>query len=92
MDTLETAFSFGINIQPETEEMVPGTVVSLKKDPFEIRDFQKIYKSWLPLTFAVNSLNRSMGYGDFYPFLIPEPVVKKLTFIHELCIQGRNTN
>jgi hypothetical protein len=86
MDTLETANAFGINIKPDTEEIVPGTAVSLKKDPFEIRDFGKIFNAWLPLTFAVNSLNRSMGYADFYPFVIPEPVVKKLQFIHELCL------
>ena len=85
MDTLETAFSFRINIQPETELAVKGTEANIKYDPYEIADFEKIFKSWLPLTFAVNSLSRSMGYADFYPFIIPEPVVKKLQFIHDLC-------
>ena len=86
MDTLETAFSFGIHIHPETEKNVLGTLANIKQDPYEILDFKQIFKSWLPLTFAVNSLNRSMGYSDFYPFIIPEPVVEKLLFIHELCL------
>src|SRR5450432_1760126 len=77
MDTLETASSFGIRIQ---------------QDPYDITDFNQIIKWWLPLTFAVNSLNRSMGYSDFYPFVISNPVVKKLQFIHELCLKNAGLN
>jgi hypothetical protein len=85
MDTLETAFSFGIRIRPETEASVSGVQATIREDPYTMADFGQIFASWLPLTFAVNSLNRSMGYADFYPFVIPAPVVKKLQFIHELC-------
>jgi len=37
----------------------------------------------LPLTFAVNSINRSMGQPDLYPFVLPPAVIWKLTFIHD---------
>jgi hypothetical protein len=88
MDTLETAFSFGIRIQPDTNADIRGIQASIKQNPYEMTDFKQIMKYWLPLTFAVNSLSRGMGYADFYPFVISEPVVKKLQFIHELCFKN----
>jgi hypothetical protein len=36
----------------------------------------------LPLTFPVNSINRSMGQQDLYPFALPPPVIAKLGFVH----------
>jgi hypothetical protein len=44
----------------------------------------RLNPSWLPLTFALNSLNRCMGQPDLYPFIISPPVVEKLGFIHDL--------
>ena len=40
--------------------------------------------AWVPLTFALNSLNRSMGLGDLYPFILSRAVIEKLGFIHDL--------
>jgi hypothetical protein len=88
MDTLETAFSFGIRIQPETVQNTKGIQASIQQDPYDMEDFKQIMKWWLPLTFALNSLSRGMGYGDFYPFVISEAVVNKLQFIHELCLKN----
>lgn len=80
MDTLETAYSFGISIHPAKVEELDANI---SKDPYAIKSFQRIIDMWLPLTFAVNSLNRSMGHSDFYPFVISSVVVEKLRFIHE---------
>jgi hypothetical protein len=88
MDTLETAFSFGIRIHPDMVQDTKSIQASIQQDPYDMTDFGQIIKWWLPLTFAVNSLNRSMGHSDFYPFVITEPVVKKLQFIHELCMKN----
>jgi len=88
MDTLETAFSFGIRIHPDMVQDTKAIQASIQQDPYDMTDFSQIIKWWLPLTFAVNSLNRSMGHSDFYPFVITEPVVKKLQFIHELCLRN----
>ena len=90
MDTLETAYFFGINIQPEKDKGAKDVQAKINRDPYEVKDFEQIFKTWLPLTFALNSLSRSMGYSDFYPFIIPEPVVKKLRFIHEMCYSKRS--
>lgn len=40
--------------------------------------------AWVPLTVAVNSINRSMGQPDLYPFVLSEPVLVKLQYIHDL--------
>ncbi|CAN5208701.1 MAG: zinc-binding metallopeptidase family protein [Nocardioides sp.] len=39
---------------------------------------------WMPLTVALNVINRSMGRDDLYPFVIPEPVLDKLEFVAAL--------
>ncbi|MFC7505513.1 putative zinc-binding metallopeptidase [Nocardioides sp. GCM10030258] len=36
---------------------------------------------WIPLSVALNQINRSMGKGDLYPFVIPAPVLDKLDFV-----------
>jgi hypothetical protein len=48
----------------------------------------RIIDSWLPLTFAVNSINRSMGIPDLYPFVLTPTVIVKLAFIHD-CIHAK---
>ncbi len=40
--------------------------------------------SWVPLTTALNQVNRSMGKDDLYPFVIPAPVLDKLDFVADL--------
>lgn len=36
---------------------------------------------WMPLSTALNQINRSMGKDDLYPFVIPSPVLEKLDFV-----------
>jgi hypothetical protein len=43
---------------------------------------------WIPLAMAMNSMNRSMGLQDFYPFVVSPSVISKLDFIHGL-MRGR---
>ena len=58
-------------------------------DPYSTKNFEDIMLRWLPLSFVMNSLNRSMGMKDSYPFVINEAVKKKLNFIHET-IRAKN--
>jgi hypothetical protein len=89
MDTMETAWSFGVRVNPLKVKTDPPLQAAIDEDPYTVKDFKKIVKSWFPLCFAVNSLNRSMGYPDFYPFVISDPVVEKLRFIHEWVLGNR---
>ena len=43
---------------------------------------------WIPLSIALNQINRSMGKDDLYPFVIPEPVLDKLDFVATLAFAG----
>ena len=92
MDTLETAMAFGISIAPKKAGTNAELEVEIDRDPYQVSDFDRIVEMWLPLTFALNSLNRGMGHPDFYPFFISKPLIEKLRFIHELCYRYRFGN
>jgi hypothetical protein len=87
MDTLETAWAFGIRIDPVEAD---GLKAAITQEPYDRVNFDRLIKRWLPLCFAVNSLNRSMGHADFYPFILSAAVIEKLRFIHELCLASGN--
>ena len=87
IDTLETASAFGLRIHPHrTEEEILHTDIDF--DPYRVETIETLIDAWLPLTFAMNALNRSMGHTDMYPFVLSEPVIQKLGFIHNL-IRGQ---
>jgi hypothetical protein len=81
VDTLETAYAFGLRVDPRAgrDENLAATI---SFDPYYQETFDPIIEAWLPMTFAVNSINRSMGIDDLYPFVISPEVVKKLRFVH----------
>ncbi len=82
MDMVETAYFFGISVNPLGDrESMTADVTS---DPYITVDFKTIVETCVPLSFAVNSINRAMGLSDVYPFVISPPVIDKLVFIHKL--------
>ena len=46
--------------------------------------FDQMVEPWFPLTYVLNNLNRCMGLQDAYPFVLPDPVLDKLRFVHEV--------
>jgi len=49
------------------------------------RDFRDVVVGvWIPLSTALNVINRSMGHDELYPFVIPAPVLDKLAFVASL--------
>jgi hypothetical protein len=52
-------------------------------DPHRTPDLGRLIEAWLPLTYAVNSLSRSMGQTSLYPFKLTPAVIAKLAFVHE---------
>lgn len=46
--------------------------------------FQTIIDMWLPLSWSLNMVNRSMGHNDLYPFVLPAAVLDKMRFIHSV--------
>jgi hypothetical protein len=79
VDTLETANAFGLIVKPKLPRSLATKTYF---DPHD-SDLDLLIGSWLPLTFAVNSINRSMGLHDLYPFVLSPPAIAKLAFVHE---------
>ncbi|UDL94700.1 putative zinc-binding peptidase [Lichenihabitans sp. PAMC28606] len=88
VDTLETASEFGIVVHPRHLTHADQLSTDIDFEPQFAKTVNALIDAWLPLTFAVNSLNRSMGQADFYPFVLSPTVVDKLGFIHDL-VHGR---
>jgi hypothetical protein len=88
VDTMETASAFGIAPRKRIANHI-DLASDLNLDPYREADFDRLIDTWLPLTYAVNSLNRSMGLPDLYPFVLSAAALEKLRFVHELIRQAR---
>ncbi|MCB0951019.1 MAG: putative zinc-binding metallopeptidase, partial [Mycobacterium sp.] len=71
-DTLDTAAAFG---------MVPASA-TFERKVLGPSGFDTMIEMWLPLAWALNMVNRSMGKDDLYPFVLPPAVLEKMRFIH----------
>lgn len=80
MDTLETAHYLGLSLL--TSYQVPFMNLERPLNPYQIESFREIFEAGVSLTCAGNSLNRSMGLPDIYPFIWSETIYQKLEFIH----------
>ncbi len=81
VDTIEMAGAFGIKVEPVLDDT--GELdATIDFNPYRIKDFRSIIDAWLPLSFALNNINRSMGQPDLYPFMLSQPAIAKLTYIH----------
>jgi hypothetical protein len=85
VDTLETARSFGLALRPKVASAAAKMEVGTHRLDFD--DFDDLTGAWVPLTVALNSLNRSMGLPDPYPFVLCEPALKKIRFAHDVVEQ-----
>ena len=70
--TLDTAAAFGF----------APAAATFERRMLGPSGFHQIIDMWLPLSWALNMLNRSMGKQDLYPFLLPAAVLDKMRFIH----------
>ncbi|MEQ9639685.1 MAG: putative zinc-binding peptidase [Alphaproteobacteria bacterium] len=83
IDALETASAFGLRIDPAVGDD-PALSTTIDVDPYRPQPLPALIDAWLPLTYAANALNRSVGQADFYPFVLNHEVVAKLDFVHGL--------
>jgi hypothetical protein len=83
VDTLEIAHAFGMSTRPA---LAKGDALDadIDFDPYRVDDMARLVESWMPLTLALNSLNRAMGQPDLYPFVLSSPAIGKLAFVHGL--------
>ena len=87
VDLLETAASYNTRVSvPGAEDEVEEVV-----NPFETGhpDFEALVGQWIPVTLLVNSLNRSLGQEDAYPFALSAGALEKLRFVHDVICANR---
>lgn len=87
IDTLETAQNFSItgSITGNTENAEEVGELNLPQDAYFFSaqtSITSILDTWMDFSVILNSLNRSMGLNDAYPFVLTQTVRSKLSFIH----------
>jgi hypothetical protein len=83
VDTLEMAAEFNLDVRPALDR-IGGLSANISSDPYVATDIQSIMAAWLPFVFAMNSVSRTMGARELYPFVLSPAVIEKLGFIHNL--------
>ena len=84
-DALDTADACGMALLPNIagEPSLP-----VANRPAGRPSFEEMIERWLPLTYVLNSLNRSLGMPDGYPFALSAVVIEKLRFVHQVIGDG----
>jgi hypothetical protein len=81
VDLLETASSYNTHLSmPGDDDLDEVT------NPFATGagEFDSLVADWVPLTLLLNSLNRSLGQDDAYPFALSRDALEKLRFVHDI--------
>jgi hypothetical protein len=81
-DTLEMAAACGVSLEPWRDDDPKIEAAAIPDNP-ERASFDELMDSWLPLTYLLNNLNRGLGLPDGYPFVLSEPALTKLRFVHD---------
>nr|WP_145552365.1 putative zinc-binding peptidase [Variovorax boronicumulans] len=82
VDGLETAAAWGLQLQHAVPGVPALTAQALDLDAPQIAS--TVVEQWLPVSQFINAMDRSLGAHDSYPFVVVEPVVAKLDFIHRV--------
>lgn len=83
VDTLETASVSGVALIPSrTNE--PALALNEAAGEQAAGSFDLMIERWMALAYVLNNLNRSLGHGDAYPFVLSPPAIEKLRFVHEV--------
>jgi hypothetical protein len=83
VDTLDTARAYGLSLRP-TPAMGSIEPLRVKARRIDLHSFEDLMEGWVPLSLALNSLNRAMGTPDPYPFVLSNAAIRKLRFIHDI--------
>ncbi|MCM3882940.1 putative zinc-binding metallopeptidase [Frankia sp. R82] len=96
-DTLRTSAEFGLHVAGPDLAAFGVPANTLAAEPADLRNaddaagrspIRAIIDQWLPLTYALNAISRSMGRDDLYPFVLTPAVRAKLGFAHEMITVG----
>ena len=79
-DGVETAAAYALSLD--------GRQVTA--DGYAAHDITPVIENWVPVTVALNNMNRAMGQPDLYPFVLNKSVMAKLQFINDLIHEARS--
>jgi hypothetical protein len=88
VDLLETAASYNTRVRVPREGIALDEVI----DPLGggVPEFDVLVEQWVPVTLLVNSLNRSLGQEDAYPFALSVGALQKLRCVHDIIGRTRS--
>jgi hypothetical protein len=88
-DLLQTANSYGLAVRRRVGDGQAAGVPAGGLDTLDDLDtvgaeqgVGALVDRWLPLSYALNAVNRSLGKDDLYPFVLTPPVIAKLDAVH----------
>jgi len=85
-DTMQSAGAAGMVVVGPRDDTTGRRDARLAAAPREnsLDDdaYERVIAEWLPLTYALNAVSRSMGRDDLYPFVLAPAVIAKLSFVH----------
>jgi hypothetical protein len=81
VDLLNTARSWKLQIEGFSDQKIAEEIPSeAQLSP----EFAAMVHEWVPLTLLTNSLSRSLGHEDAYPFALSYVALRKMQFVHEV--------
>jgi hypothetical protein len=88
VDSLDTAIAHGLDAEDIDVEIEPFTRDDLY-DPDDPNADRMLFflNAWIEMITMLNEMARSLGHEDFYPFVMPRTVVRKLHFVN-LVVNG----
>jgi PAS domain S-box-containing protein len=84
-DLLQTAQAFGLAVRRRVEDGAGAGELDTFADLDAVgaqADVTQLVDRWLPLSYGLNAVNRSMGKPDLYPFVLTPAVIAKLNAVH----------
>jgi hypothetical protein len=86
-DTLQTAAAYGLQVAGPPIETADPAPLDARPDEGE-GEIHDALRTWIPLTYALNAINRSMGLRDLYPFVLSVEIEAKLAFVSQAIEQS----
>jgi len=81
VDLLNTARSWELHIGGFGDQKVAAEIPPAARLSDE---FAQMVHEWVPLTLLANSLSRSLGHEDIYPFALSYLALRKMQFVHDV--------
>jgi hypothetical protein len=82
-DTVQTAAAYGVRVDGPSIATADPLPLHARPEQ-EPADFDRVLEAWIPLTYALNAISRSMGAPDLYPFVLTAEIEAKLAFVDGL--------